>query len=57
MEKIPKMIGVLCVLIGVLCCETCRNIPQKTLNVGVYQEEFFNKKRYSLGISASNSYK
>ena len=51
------MIGVLCVLIGVLCCETCRNIPQKTLNVGVYQEEFFNKKRYSLGISASNSYK
>ena len=39
MEKIPKMIGVLCVLIGVLCCETCRNIPQKTLNVGVYQEE------------------
>ena len=26
------------------CCETCRNIPQKTPNEGVYQEEFFNKK-------------
>ena len=39
MEKISKMSGVL----RNNCCETCRNISQKSTIEGVYKEEFINK--------------
>ena len=53
MEKVQKMSR----LLRDNCCETCRNIPQKTLMKDVAIKRILYQERCFFGTSAATSYK